>query len=303
MDINFFQDWFNLSTFDENEGKVDEIKNQRKIRSERNWGLPTFKDQIDKGLTYYDLIIDYHPKEPLIVRSHLEFRKNSTGSDIWDCTLVLAHFFAIHSTVIQDAVVLELGSGVGALGMMLFKLGASKVYLTDMEPNGHLIRQNVAQNFSSSGSNLDSSFRDRSNMFYGIAVKTLYWGTTYFDDFFSSDEDENSATISKDMLFNGKRLVIVGSDLFLPFAPHLLKPLCESIAALLTFSSLNKNPSSPFVSAEAFLAYEERFDCSLFYTYANELNIEVQTISNDELHPLYQDPGIIFVLRLTLKDV
>jgi predicted nicotinamide N-methyase len=285
-------EWNDL--IEENQIKSDEIS-RRKIRGERNWGLPTFKDQLDRGITYYDLVIHNHPNT-LTVRSQLEFRKNSTGSDIWDCTLVLAHFFAIHSTFIQGAVVLELGSGVGALGMILYKLGAAKVILTDLEPNCDLIRRNVEQNFSYAEHGMEYPTGSL------VRVKTLDWGTKHFDEFFSSDK--HSVDISRDddsNLLIGKRLVVVGSDLFLPFAAHLLRPLCETIAALLQYSSSKINPSSLFVSGEVFLAYEERFDCSLFYTYADEFNLQVDRISDDELHPIYRDPGIIFVLHITLK--
>jgi hypothetical protein len=64
--------------------------------------------------------------------------------------------------------------------------------------------------------------------------------------------------------------LILGSDLFLPFALDLLQPLCITIAALLQVS-----PST----AEAIIAYEERWDCSMFWTFCDQNELDVKEIS------------------------
>ena len=111
----------------------------------------------------------------------------------------------------------------------------------------------------------------------------------------------------------------------LPFATFLLEPLARTICQLLQMNS-NTNATEPehettepigHESAKssthaslrsnqmqrqqsmAILCYEERFDCSLFFEAAAKLKLQVERISNDLLHPKYQDPGRIHVLKIT----
>ena len=54
---------------------------------------------------------------------------------------------------------------------------------------------------------------------------------------------------------------------------------------------------------KAILVYEERFDCSDFYTAAHHQGLEVTQIDNALLHPKYQDPDRIHVLQITLRAI
>jgi hypothetical protein len=81
----------------------------------------------------------------------------------------------------------------------------------------------------------------------------------------------------------------------LPFARELLLPLATTIASLLSIRPAHLPPSI------ALLAYEERFDCSDFFHHAASLNLVVTPIDDELLHPVYQDPGRIHVLRVTLR--
>jgi hypothetical protein len=49
----------------------------------------------------------------------------------------------------------------------------------------------------------------------------------------------------------------------------------------------------------AILAYEERFDCSNFFSRAKALDLNVEEIDSTWLHAKYQDPERIHVLRIT----
>lgn len=80
----------------------------------------------------------------------------------------------------------------------------------------------------------------------------------------------------------------------LPFARELLLPLAKTLAAILSIRPAHLPPSA------ALLVYEERFDCSDFFQHAAALNLVVTPIDDRLLHPVYQDPGQIHVLRITL---
>jgi hypothetical protein len=81
----------------------------------------------------------------------------------------------------------------------------------------------------------------------------------------------------------------------LPFARKLLLPLATTLAALLSIRPVHLPPSV------ALFVYEERFDCSDFFQHAASLNLVVTHIDDRLLHPVYQDPGRIHVLRITLR--
>jgi len=220
-------------------------------RPARQWGLPTFQDQVDRGISQYELIVGPHR-----VLLDLEFRKNSTGSDIWDSTLVLAHY--LRNIQLSGKHVLELGSGVGGVGLLCKLMGAASVTLTDLEPNCDLLRRNAIKN----------ALGEQVNVF------CLEWGVIPL------------APHVKDLKLD----FILGSDLFLPFAPELLKPLCQTISVLLHECCTE--------SAIAILVYEERFDCSPFFDFCKEFELTVEFVHNDELVAPYKDPGRIHVIKL-----
>jgi hypothetical protein len=137
-EINPFDDLGSLDEDDgthNNDSKMTAITPQ--IRRERNWGLPSFQDQMDRGIRTYRLrpVDDEgHPKRSSSnddnnegVLLHLEHRLHSTGSDVWDAALVLVHALHYNSNSkshgrksfalpsIAGKRVLELGSGTVSL--------------------------------------------------------------------------------------------------------------------------------------------------------------------------------------------
>ena len=107
----------------------------------RDWGIPTFNDQIDRGILSFTLTKLQDPSKSITIV--LEHRKHSTGSDLWDSALVLAHNLEglVHS--MEGKTVLELGSGTGAVGLYCSRcLGAKHVVLTDLPENLELLQRN-----------------------------------------------------------------------------------------------------------------------------------------------------------------
>ena len=78
------------------------------------------------------------------------------GQSVWTAAVQLVDFF---SSIPDEAVegmtgggpVLELGAGLGAVGMALARKGAVDVVLTDKEVMLPLLQYNVATNFSDAG--------------------------------------------------------------------------------------------------------------------------------------------------------
>lgn len=115
--------------------------------AQRDWGIPTFSDQIDKGISSVDLVDPSDATNK--VKIHLEHRKHSTGSDLWDSALVLAYGLSgiLDTTSLESKTILELGSGTGAVGLYCANcLGAKRSVLTDLPDNLELIQRNRNEN-------------------------------------------------------------------------------------------------------------------------------------------------------------
>jgi predicted nicotinamide N-methyase len=176
--------------------------------------------------------------------------------------------------------VVELGSGVGAVGLMCKKFGAS-ITLTDLPENCDLICRNALENGFNVLSMENPPSLDKDDISTvsddtTVCVCPIRWGTT-------------SDHLPTHLIRQGGVDLILGSDLFLPYATDLLQPLCMTIAALLEIS----HPK-----AEAILVYEERFDCSAFWAVCKQLSLDVEFVPSESL-PL-SDPGRIFIIRIKL---
>jgi hypothetical protein len=122
----------------------------------RNWGIPTFREQMDGNRNVFELRrLD---DSELYVQVELQHRQHSTGSDLWDSALVLAHalerpefLLPAESQQQQQHTILELGSGTGALGLYCRKCLGHSVILTDLPENLSLIESNAKLNHLQDG--------------------------------------------------------------------------------------------------------------------------------------------------------
>ncbi|GKY96640.1 hypothetical protein MPSEU_000623600 [Mayamaea pseudoterrestris] len=282
----------------------DNYFSKKRIRTPRHWKIPTFEQQCN-GVNTFTLTPD-NDNEGVTV--HLEHRRHSTGSDLWDAALVLAHALSrpgvveqqqddnehidaigndlsnsFIPNVLQGLTVLELGAGTGAVGLYAKKcLGARHVILTDLVDNLELLRRNVRAN----GLNGSDS---------QVTILPLDW---------------SSATPVSELLENvaARMDLILGSDLFLPFASHLLQPLARTIRDLLVYShEQNKRLQRDNVEIvkrsfpQALICYEERFDANAFFQAAANYGLHVEMVDPNLLHPVYQDAEYIHLLRITLQ--
>lgn len=63
-----------------------------------------------------------------------EGKPDLLGLDVWPAALELCSYLAAHQALVRGATVLELGAGVGLPALLAAQMGASRVVLTDYEP-------------------------------------------------------------------------------------------------------------------------------------------------------------------------
>mmetsp|Transcript_30539 Transcript_30539/g.46578 ORF Transcript_30539/g.46578 Transcript_30539/m.46578 type:complete len:298 (-) Transcript_30539:21-914(-) len=69
-----------------------------------------------------------------------------TGLNVWDGAILLVKYLEQNQSLIQDKLVVELGSGCGLVGIASAALGATHVLLTDLPYTLDLLKQNVSRN-------------------------------------------------------------------------------------------------------------------------------------------------------------
>lgn len=93
------------------------------------------------------------------------------GGKLWDSCLVMTRYLALNRELIEKKSVVELGSGLGLVGIFCAMLGAN-VTLTDIDEVVPLLQYNIALNFPLSTS---SSSTDKSVV---PSAATHFWGTS-----------------------------------------------------------------------------------------------------------------------------
>lgn len=73
-----------------------------------------------------------------------------TGTGMWSAGEVLSDYFAEHQDLCRGAKCLELGAGIGGVGLTVAACGAELVVLTDQQAQMPLLRRNAQENFPTS---------------------------------------------------------------------------------------------------------------------------------------------------------
>lgn len=85
--------------------------------------------------------------DKVITLTYQEDYTQSTGMAIWRGSEVLADYLIQNPTLVQNKSVLELGAGVGLVGLVAYHLGASRVLCTDGDERVLLnLRRNIERN-------------------------------------------------------------------------------------------------------------------------------------------------------------
>uniref|UniRef100_K3WDD1 Uncharacterized protein n=1 Tax=Globisporangium ultimum (strain ATCC 200006 / CBS 805.95 / DAOM BR144) TaxID=431595 RepID=K3WDD1_GLOUD len=96
------------------------------------------------------------------------------GGKLWDSCLVLTRYLSQHKALIAKKSVVELGSGLGLVGIFCAMLGAARVTLTDIDDVVPLLQYNIDLNFASSPSS------EQNHDCVPLAA-AHFWGTTTSD--------------------------------------------------------------------------------------------------------------------------
>jgi hypothetical protein len=150
------------------------------------------------------------------------------GSIVWEGSVVLAKHLAAHPELIVGLRVLELGSGLGLVGIAAAYLGASSVTLTDTEGLLPLLRGNISHN---------------ANVAAICAAAELSWGLAGWDAFCARVQSVPLSTFD----------VILASDVVYrdDSATLLVDTLCQAIPRGST--------------SECFMSYKERGSGAFFF--------------------------------------
>jgi Lysine methyltransferase len=131
----------------------------------------------------------------------------STGMSIWKGSQVLAEYLKQNPEVVQDKSVLELGAGVGLVGLTAYYLGASRTQCSDGDVK-------VLDNLKS---NVNRNLNDEASAVVAPSCTQLIWGKNL--DQYREDH-------------GGRHQVILGTDLF--YITKSLDPLFQTVHELLT---------------------------------------------------------------------
>ena len=185
-------------------------------------GFSFFQSQDDE-LLLQDFEFTVSSSTPTTLK--LTFQENytqSTGMSIWRGSEVLAEYLKQNPEIVHKKSVLEIGAGVGLVGLTAHHLGASRVLLTDGDEKVlENLRQNVLRNTGRSENGTATTTTDAgdsvaSSESLSCRCPQLIWGKN-LDQF----RDEY-----------GYSQVILGTDLF--YITKSLVPLFQTVHELLT---------------------------------------------------------------------
>ena len=157
------------------------------------------------------------PKQTIKIRGQSEIN-NSTGLSMWLGSEVISQYLLQNSNLIRNKTVLELGAGLGLVGITCHFIGASKVILTDGDTTVlNNLRFNVGQNIDGYSDENDNGGSGDSSSYPAVSVSCPQhiWGND-IDNFIES---------------YGKANVIIATDCV--YIPQSLEPLWQSIDQLL----------------------------------------------------------------------
>ena len=180
------------------------------------------------------------------IRGHFEETSTSTGLGLWTGSDVMAEFLCNHTELVKDKRALEMGAGLGLIGMVAHHIGASEVLMTDGDTNVlDNLRYNIEKNGVEKEANNNATDRN-------LHCAQLIWGRNV-DEF---------------LQIHGQYDVILAADCV--YMVPSLKPLWKTIQKLITPGGtvLFANPSSSQAPIEMVL--EVASECGFTWTTVGE---------------------------------
>ncbi|KZV99982.1 hypothetical protein EXIGLDRAFT_723150 [Exidia glandulosa HHB12029] len=176
----------------------------------------------------------------------------TTGLRTWGACLALCQYFQGHAELIRDKRILELGCGTGLMGIVLSRLGASHVVMTDCSSE---VLEGCQENVRR-GRNLERND--------SVEFETLDW----FDSLSASSRDDFASLIR-----TWDVDIVVGSDIV--YAPEIIEPLVATVHLI-----LSANARTTSVQIALTLRREDTFDKFISVLHAAQLQVHI-----DELIP------------------
>lgn len=156
------------------------------------------EDAVEKGRWVDDLFQYRHRTGVLITCDPRGKLVRGTGTGVWSAGEVLADYMFSHREICKGVTCLELGSGVGAVGLTVAQQGAKVVVLTDVVAQLPLLERNVRENFP------EGQF---------VHVRALDWRCPEHREGLAPWKDQWS--------------LIIGSDI--GYDPELFEPLLDTL--------------------------------------------------------------------------
>ncbi|KAI0778766.1 putative methyltransferase-domain-containing protein [Trametes elegans] len=211
--------------------------------------------------------VDNPPERPVypgyanatLLESRTTIESGTTGLRTWSASLILAQYLLQHTALVQERRVLELGCGVGFLGIVAASIqlddpdASSSLWLTDVhEPVLERCEENTKLRCNRSRDHPD------------IQLRSLDW--------FDADDTERRPAV--DALFNEARPdIILGADVV--YDPSIIPPLVQILAVALTVRKAGTTP-------EAIIALTRRNEDTLAdFVRQAEQRLQVETICTE----------------------
>ena len=99
---------------------------------ERNASIASYSE----GQYEYDLEGSQEEGGQRTSASHIVIRENhyELGHRVWDTCILMGKFFEVHPEIIRGRKIVEVGAGTGLLGLVLSRIGAEAVTMTEYGP-------------------------------------------------------------------------------------------------------------------------------------------------------------------------
>jgi len=222
-------------------------------------GFSFFEPKDEKAFEIFEYQVS--SSTPTLKLTHQESYTQSTGMSIWRGSEVLAEYIKQNPEIVYQKSVLELGAGVGLVGLTAHYLGASQVLWTDGDEEVlENLRQNVQRNIPNgfnNGSNSDGSTTRESSR-HDWYCPQLIWG-------------KNVERFRNEY---GRSQIILGTDLF--YMTKSLGPLFETVHDLLTLNDDDDNDDGTFLAVLTCSAQSSR---STIVNIANQYGFSCTRIS------------------------